>query len=209
MQVLHRVWLTLFHGDHFNYRALILSASAVVLAVVLRKVVQRYRIAADRHAFGADHHRPDRLSRGMVDSRNRTATPRCRWPPRSRGACPARTSPRCTPSGCRICPRVRWPSRSSALSRRCRSPKPSPTRPSRSSITTGRSWPKAWPTSPAGSSRASRARARYRDRRSTFSPARRHDSPGSSRPQRSPRRCYCSRPCCSTFRSRRWPGCCS
>ena len=42
MQVLHRVWLTLAHGDHFNYRALILSASAVVLAVVLRKVVQRY-----------------------------------------------------------------------------------------------------------------------------------------------------------------------
>ena len=41
MQVLHRVWLTLAHGDHFNYRALILSASAVVLAVVLRKVVQR------------------------------------------------------------------------------------------------------------------------------------------------------------------------
>jgi SulP family sulfate permease len=43
MQVLRRVWLTLFHGDHVNYRALILSASAVVLAVVLRKLVQRYR----------------------------------------------------------------------------------------------------------------------------------------------------------------------
>jgi sulfate permease, SulP family len=42
MQVLRRVWLTLFHGDHVNYRALVLSASAVVLAVVLRKVVQRY-----------------------------------------------------------------------------------------------------------------------------------------------------------------------
>jgi SulP family sulfate permease len=42
MQVLRRVWLTLFHGDHVNYRALILSVSAVVLAVVLRKVVQRY-----------------------------------------------------------------------------------------------------------------------------------------------------------------------
>jgi sulfate permease, SulP family len=43
MQVLHRVWLTLFHGDHVNYRALILSATAVVLAVVLRRLVQRYR----------------------------------------------------------------------------------------------------------------------------------------------------------------------
>ncbi len=42
MQVLRRVWLTLTHGDAINYRALILSASAVVLAVVLRKLVQRY-----------------------------------------------------------------------------------------------------------------------------------------------------------------------
>jgi SulP family sulfate permease len=42
MQVLHRVWLTLAHGDHVNYRALILSAGAVILAVVLRKLVQRY-----------------------------------------------------------------------------------------------------------------------------------------------------------------------
>ena len=44
MQVLRRVWLTLFHGDRVNYRALIVSASAVVLAVVLRKLVQRYRL---------------------------------------------------------------------------------------------------------------------------------------------------------------------
>lgn len=43
MQVLRRVWLTLAHGDHINYRALTLSAAAVVLAVVLRKLVQRYR----------------------------------------------------------------------------------------------------------------------------------------------------------------------
>jgi sulfate permease, SulP family len=42
MQVLRRVWLTLFHGDHINYRALTLSAAAVLLAVVLRKVVQRF-----------------------------------------------------------------------------------------------------------------------------------------------------------------------
>ena len=43
MQVLHRLWLTLSHGDPLNYRALTLSAVAVVLAVVLRKLVQRYR----------------------------------------------------------------------------------------------------------------------------------------------------------------------
>jgi SulP family sulfate permease len=42
MQVLRRVWLTLTHGDAINYRALILSVAAVVLAVVVRKLVQRY-----------------------------------------------------------------------------------------------------------------------------------------------------------------------
>ncbi|WP_231117933.1 SulP family inorganic anion transporter [Mycobacterium colombiense] len=42
MQVLRRVWLTLTHGDHINYRALTLSAAAVILAVVLRRLVQRY-----------------------------------------------------------------------------------------------------------------------------------------------------------------------
>lgn len=42
MQVLRRVWLTLFHGDHYNYRALALSAGAVVLAVLLRRLVQRF-----------------------------------------------------------------------------------------------------------------------------------------------------------------------
>ena len=36
MQVLQRAWLTLFHGDAVNYRALVLSVSAVVLAI-LRK----------------------------------------------------------------------------------------------------------------------------------------------------------------------------
>ncbi len=42
MQVLRRVWLTLTHGDAVNYRALALSGSAVLLAVALRKLVQRY-----------------------------------------------------------------------------------------------------------------------------------------------------------------------
>lgn len=42
MQVLQRAWLTLFHGDAVNYRALVLSGSAVVLAVLLRRLVQRY-----------------------------------------------------------------------------------------------------------------------------------------------------------------------
>ncbi|WP_077086915.1 SulP family inorganic anion transporter [Mycobacterium rhizamassiliense] len=42
MQVLRRVWLTLFHGDQYNYRALALSAGAVILAILLRKLVQRF-----------------------------------------------------------------------------------------------------------------------------------------------------------------------
>ncbi|OBA72182.1 sulfate transporter [Mycobacterium sp. 1554424.7] len=42
MQVLRRVWLTLTHGDAINCRAMTLSVAAVVLAVLLRKLVQRY-----------------------------------------------------------------------------------------------------------------------------------------------------------------------
>lgn len=42
MQVLHRAWLTLFHGDAINHRAVFLSASAVVLALALRALVQRF-----------------------------------------------------------------------------------------------------------------------------------------------------------------------
>jgi sulfate permease, SulP family len=42
MQVLRRVWLTVFRGDAVNYRAVTLSVTAVVLAVVLRKLVQRF-----------------------------------------------------------------------------------------------------------------------------------------------------------------------
>jgi sulfate permease, SulP family len=42
MQVLHRLYLTLFHGDHINYRAVILSVTAVVVAVVARRLVQRF-----------------------------------------------------------------------------------------------------------------------------------------------------------------------
>jgi sulfate permease, SulP family len=42
MQVLHRLWLTVFHGEAINIRALFLSVTAVALAVVLRRVVKRY-----------------------------------------------------------------------------------------------------------------------------------------------------------------------
>jgi SulP family sulfate permease len=42
MQVLYREYLTLFHGDKINLRALLLSVTAVVLAVLLRRLVQRF-----------------------------------------------------------------------------------------------------------------------------------------------------------------------
>lgn len=42
MQVLHRLYLTLFHGDKINFRAVLLSVIAVVVAVGLRKVITRF-----------------------------------------------------------------------------------------------------------------------------------------------------------------------
>ncbi|NMN98682.1 SulP family inorganic anion transporter [Antrihabitans stalactiti] len=42
MQVLHRLYLTLFHGDAINFKALFLSVTAIVVAVVLRRLVKRY-----------------------------------------------------------------------------------------------------------------------------------------------------------------------
>ena len=42
MQVLHRLWLTVFHGDAINLRALFLSVTTVALAIVLRRIVKRY-----------------------------------------------------------------------------------------------------------------------------------------------------------------------
>jgi SulP family sulfate permease len=42
MKVPERIYLTLFHGDAVNYRAVILSVTTVVLAVVLRWLVKRY-----------------------------------------------------------------------------------------------------------------------------------------------------------------------
>ncbi|MDR3659511.1 MAG: SulP family inorganic anion transporter [Mycobacterium sp.] len=42
MQVLYRTWLTLFHGDAINLRAVVLSVTAVASAVTLRKLVQRF-----------------------------------------------------------------------------------------------------------------------------------------------------------------------
>ncbi len=44
MQVLHRLWLTLFHGDHVNYKALLLTVVAIILAVLLRAAVRRYKL---------------------------------------------------------------------------------------------------------------------------------------------------------------------
>lgn len=42
--VLYRLWLTVVHGDPFNLKALAISAASVVLAVLLRRAVRRYRL---------------------------------------------------------------------------------------------------------------------------------------------------------------------
>ncbi|WP_256094640.1 SulP family inorganic anion transporter [Paraburkholderia nodosa] len=42
--VLYRLWLTLVHGDPVNLNALALSAGAVVLALLLRRAIRRYRL---------------------------------------------------------------------------------------------------------------------------------------------------------------------
>ncbi len=44
MEILHREWLTLFHGDKINDRAVVLSLGAVALAVLFRQAVRRYRL---------------------------------------------------------------------------------------------------------------------------------------------------------------------
>lgn len=44
MQVLHRLWLTLFHGDPVNFKALLLAVVAIILAVLLRAFVRRYKL---------------------------------------------------------------------------------------------------------------------------------------------------------------------
>jgi SulP family sulfate permease len=42
--VLHRLWLTVVHGDPVNLKALAISAASVVLALLLRRAVRRYRL---------------------------------------------------------------------------------------------------------------------------------------------------------------------
>jgi SulP family sulfate permease len=42
--VLYRLWLTVVHGEPFNLKALAISAASVVLALLLRRVVRRYRL---------------------------------------------------------------------------------------------------------------------------------------------------------------------
>jgi len=42
--VLYRLWLTLTQGDPLNTKALALSAATIVLALVLRRLVRRYRL---------------------------------------------------------------------------------------------------------------------------------------------------------------------
>jgi SulP family sulfate permease len=196
MQVLHRVWRTLFHGDPINYRAVTLSVAAVLLAVVLRKLVQRFRwpqvdmlavlIITTLIAYVAGWSIPGPGGRAAVSVAGDVprSLPGPQIPEVHADWLPHLSTGALAIAFVGI---IEALSIAKAIAHE----------------------PRAWPTSPAGSSRACRARARCRDRRSITSPVRRQGFPGSSRPPRSPWRCCCSRRCCGTCRSRHWLGCCS
>jgi len=157
MQVLQRLYLTLFHGDKINFRAVLLSVTAVVVAVVGRRLVKRFGwpqidlllvlVVAGLIAYAAGWSIPVR-----------TASRRCRSRRRFRRACQHRTSPFSISARSPSFHRARWRIAFIASSRRCRSPRRSRISPSRRSTTTARSWPRALPTSPAASSRRCRVR---------------------------------------------------
>lgn len=206
--ILKSVYLTVFHGDAINLKAVFLSVSAVVVAVALRKLVKRYGlpqidlltvlIVAGVIAFvagwsttGADGKTAVNLAAKVPQS---LPTPQI---PTLDLASLAQLS-----QGALAIAFI------GASSRPCRSRRPSRTRRSRRSTTTGRSSPRGWPTWAAASSRACPVRVRCLARRSTSRPGRPPGSPASSPPSRWPSRCCCSPHCCTTFRRRRWPACC-
>lgn len=43
-QVLYRLWLTLAHGDRYNFKALGITIATLALALLFRKLVKRYRL---------------------------------------------------------------------------------------------------------------------------------------------------------------------
>ena len=158
--VLKRTYLTLFHGDAFNYRALIISTATVVLAILLRRLVKRFGLpqldllAVLIIAALIAYFSPD--GRPKITPVKTAVTLTAKIPQ----SLPLPHIPSVQLARSASCPRARWPSRSSACSRRCRSPKPLPTRADRRSTTTGRSSRRAWRTSPVASSRPCRARVR-------------------------------------------------
>lgn len=74
--VLYRLWQMLVHGDPINLKALAVSATAVVLALLLRRVVRRYRlpqidmfltlVLVSTAAYALGWSQPDAASRTQV-----------------------------------------------------------------------------------------------------------------------------------------------
>lgn len=207
MQVLHRVWLTLSHGDLVNYRAVVLSTAAVVLAVVLRKLVQRYvwpqidmlavLVVTSVIAYiagwsipGAGGHTAVSVAAKIPRSLPSAHVPEVHTeflPHLSTGAL-----------AIAFVGIIEALSIAKAIAYQ-----------TRQKIDYNRQiMAEGSPTSPAASSKACRARARCRGRRSIFRRVPKRDSPGSSRPQRLPPRCCCSLRSCVTCRSRHSRACC-
>ncbi len=208
MQVLRRVWLTLTHGDAINYRALTLSVAAVVLAVVLRKLVQRYgwpqidmlavlvstaviAYLAGWSVPGANGHTAVAVAAKIPRSlpTPHIAEVHASWLPElSTGAL-----------AIAFVGIIEALSIAKAIAYQ-----------TKQEIDYNRQiMAEGLANLAGGLSRACRARVRSRDRRSTSNRARGPGSPGSSRPQPWPRRCCCSHLYCVMCPRRRWPDYCS
>ena len=207
MQVLRRVWLTLFHGDHVNYRALVLSVSAVVLAVVLRKVVQRFGLPqidmlavliitaliaylAGWSVPGTNGHTAVSVAAKIPRSLPSPHIPEVHteWLPHlSTGAL-----------AIAFVGIIEALSIAKAIAHQTQQKLDY----NRQIMAEGlANLAGGFFQSLPGSGSLSRSAI-------NFQSGAKPDFPGSFRPQRLPWHCYCSRPCCSTFRSRHWLDCC-
>ncbi len=207
IQLLHRVYLTLFHGDAINFRAVVLSVTAVVLAVVVRRLVQRYGwpqidlltvlVVAAVVAYTAGWSVPN--------SHGKTAVSLAAKVPQS---LPVPHIPevdltslaQLSQGGLAIAfiGLLEALSIAKAIAYQ-----------SQQKIDYNRQiLAEGLANLTGGFFRACRDRVRYLGRRLTSRRVRQRGSPGSSRRRRWPRPCCCSRRCCTIFRKPPWPACC-
>jgi SulP family sulfate permease len=157
--VLERIWNTLTQGGPVNLRAAGIALGSIVLVVLLRAVVRRYRLPQldmlatliiTSAAAGF-------LGWSLPDGSGKTLLAIVGSVPAS---LPLPHIPEIHFAWIKDLGAARWRSPSSACWRRWRSPSRSRTIPGRSSIITGSARPRGWPTCSAASSNACRGRGR-------------------------------------------------